>query len=148
MTTFQQMLDEAGVTFFRAAEFYSRKAKGAPRDVFPPPELWPNIIGAAKLANEIRRRYGKPLRASAYRDPHYNRLVGGGSASEHLEFRAIDLFPVGSYSQGDLARLKQIAREVVNGFDGRTGLGIYPGFVHVDTGALPPKGARRRWYGT
>lgn len=149
MHPFQRMLDAAGVTDFKAVEFWSRASRGAPRAIEPDPCRFERMIPTAILIQKIRTRYGKPLRLSAYRHDVYNRIVGGGKDSEHLQFRAGDLFPVDDFTAEDLARLKRVSKEVCEEAhrDGmRTGLGIYPGFVHVDTGS--PKGFRRRWYGT
>lgn len=62
---------------------------------------------------------------SAYRDPLHNKRVGGAKNSYHLKGVAFDISRKGY----DLDEMLHAAKEV-----GFTGIGIYNGFIHVDTG--------------
>ena len=139
----QDLLDENGITYFGAREFWSRSIDSREKSVEPPEELWTNIIPTALLMDEIRELLGSPVRISAYRSPEYNKHVGSKPTSEHPLFRAADL-----WWDGPIERLWEVAREVVERADMeglRTGLGLYDTFVHVDTGSEKGLHDRRRW---
>lgn len=82
------------------------------------------LDGMQKLRDRVKRAV--PV-SSYYRDPAYNKLVGGEEHSYHLLGRALDttLFsaPLGRYS------LIHLATQC-----GFTGFGVYPTFTHIDTG--------------
>jgi len=72
----------------------------------------------------LRDKVGRPvIILSGYRNPSYNRKVGGSPGSRHLLGKAADIVVPG-YSVEELAR---ISREI-----GFTGIGLYNSFVHVD----------------
>ena len=78
-------------------------------------------------------------------------LLLEGSPGAGRELSIIELAHTSLCRVPVMERLKRIAHEVVEEAHRRgkrTGLGLYPWGVHIDTGALPPKGKRRRWYGT
>ena len=128
---FQSFLDRNQIEFFTAREVLFLGASNAwlKLNTVPDPSLWPNILPALAAADELRRRLGKPIQIlSAYRNPAYNRAIGGARNSQHTQFRALDL--TAKVPIPELARLaKQIRQEKI--FTG--GLGIYPGFIHLDS---------------
>ena len=141
MTLLQTFLGQHGIQHFAARELLSKTMRGGRRHEFPPVERWDRILGALKIADAIREELGVPVRVlSAYRTPFYNKLVGGSTTSEHVEFRALDLACV------DHDGLVRVATRLMDEADAAglaTGLGLYPTFVHIDTGAT--KAHRRRW---
>jgi uncharacterized protein YcbK (DUF882 family) len=130
-TEFQSFLDRNGIEFFSAKEVLYLGASNAwlKLNSTPEPSLWPNILPALSAADELRRRLGKPIQIlSAFRNPAYNRAIGGARNSQHTQFRALDL--TAKVPIPELAALaKQIRTEKI--FTG--GLGIYPGFIHLDS---------------
>lgn len=142
--TLDQLIISHGIKHFRAPELLSREERGGPKIIEPPQESWPRILSTLELADEIREILGAPLRVeSGYRTSQYNQIVGGATASEHVEFRALDLA-----WDGPIEELWRVAEEVMNRASSRgirTGLGKYNTFVHIDTGST--KSAHRRWNG-
>ncbi len=87
-----------------------------------------------RLADEIRRRAGVPLRVnSGVRCKQHNADAGGVWNSLHLTGQAIDLAPIcGNIST---TRLQEIAEQVqAEKMPGRGGLGRYDWGVHIDNG--------------
>lgn len=81
----------------------------------------------------LRRLAGAPLHVtSAYRCPVHNQAVGGVPNSQHTQGTAVDLTSK-RYTPAQLAALA----EQVPAFK-RGGIGIYPGFTHVDTRTTGP----------
>ena len=108
----------------------------------PPDSLWPNIVATALYADLIRHEYGHPLRViSAYRSPQYNASLPNASpVSQHLQFRALDLMPIG---RADIRRLHEIAVDIRTRGPLRWsgGIGVYEsGFIHIDN-----RGENRDW---
>lgn len=126
---------------FKLSEFRCKNG----RDV--PPELLGNVQRLANNLQVLREYLGKPIIiASGYRDPEYNRRVGGAKNSTHMEGEAGDLIVIGmSPAQVHAAILKLIAEgKMHNG-----GLGLYEGegddgFVHYDVRDKPARWYRRR----
>lgn len=87
-----------------------------------------------RLADEIRRRAGVPLKVnSGVRCTRHNADVGGVWNSLHLTGQAIDLAPIGGNIS--VARLQEIAEQVqAEKMPGRGGLGRYDWGVHIDNG--------------
>jgi hypothetical protein len=125
---FQRLLDDAGVKYFTADEVFYRGARDArlQLNTDPPRGLWPSLLAVVKVADEARRRLGKPLRiSSAYRSPAYNKAIGGASASIHMRGGALDL-------SGSPVTLHRILTEMRSEGLFRGGIGKYKTFVHVD----------------
>lgn len=87
-----------------------------------------------RLADEIRRRAGVPLKVnSGVRCKQHNADVSGVWNSLHLTGQAIDLAPIGGNIS--VARLQDIAEQVqTEKMPNRGGLGRYDWGVHVDNG--------------
>lgn len=87
-----------------------------------------------RLADEIRRRVGVPLKVnSGVRCARHNADVGGVWNSLHLTGQAIDLAPIGGNIS--VARLQEIAEQVqAEKMPGRGGLGRYDWGIHIDNG--------------
>lgn len=117
------------IRYFRRAEFRCQ-CGGKFCNGFPT-EMTEETV---RLADEIRRRAGVPLRVnSGVRCKQHNADVGGVWNSLHLTGQAIDLAPIsGNIS---VARLQEIAEQVqAEKIPGRGGLGRYDWGVHVDNG--------------
>jgi len=128
---------------FEAREFtgYFAAVRKGVRNHTPPRSLWPNIVPALRVADDLRDSFGEPcIILSSYRAPDYNRAVGGAPASLHMQFKALDLcLPLVGARQA-YRRLVEWRR--AGRFTG--GLGLYPssGFVHLDT-----RGTNATWSG-
>lgn len=136
---FQKLLTSWGVTNFTAAEFFYRGASDAKLQLNtdPPAALWPNMEQTAKVLQEARNRLGKPIRiTSAFRNPVYNRKIGGVANSTHVQFNATDL--VTAQPASLYLILLDLRRE---GFF-KGGLGLYRSFVHIDS-----RGVNATWRG-
>lgn len=99
----------------------------------PPQELWPRIAPVVRTLDVLRARIGKPVHlTSVYRNAAYNAAVGGKGRSQHMAFRAADLFVAGQGAgrPADWAdALRSLRDEGL--FSG--GVGLYDSFVHFDT---------------
>ena len=95
----------------------------------------------------IRAAGGRPIViGSAYRTPAYNRRVGGARKSQHMEGRALDLYPPRGWT---VTRLLEVVRAVAADPASRIfGIGEYPTFVHFDIRQAPSHGQLIRWHGT
>jgi len=92
-------------------------------------KLHPLLVQRLQL---LRERVGKPLVVnSGYRCPRHNAALGGAPQSYHLRGMAADIRVAGV----SIAQLATWAEDL-----GFGGIGIYPGFIHVDI--RPGKG---RW---
>jgi uncharacterized protein YcbK (DUF882 family) len=75
----------------------------------------------------IRNAYGKRITiSSSYRDEDYNKSKSKATASRHMMGDALDL-DVDNHLAKELG---EIALEV----NAKGGVGLYPGFVHIDVG--------------
>lgn len=114
-------VDWDDIEFFTKAEFKCKCGKycdGYPAEV---------DMGMVKIADEIRRRIGKPLGVnSGLRCKQHNANVGGASNSNHMRGTACDLGKPSGVTPDEMAA---IAEEVM----GNTGgIGIYKWGIHVD----------------
>lgn len=76
---------------------------------------------------QFRTLIGRPVVInSAYRDPEYNKKVGGAPSSQHLLGRAFDIRITDKVTRADIHKFAKQA--------GFTGFGDYNTFVHIDTG--------------
>lgn len=116
------------------------------KDGTPYPEEW--TARAIHLGIEFEYiRYeagGKPLRiGSAYRTEAWNRRVGGSRRSQHVQGRALDVYPRHGMSN---IELMWIVMERARQKGGRIrGVGLYPWGVHFD---IRPGKRIARWGGT
>lgn len=85
---------------------------------------------AVSRLDRLRDAWGRPLVIhSAYRDPRYNKLVGGAPGSYHMQGRAFDI----GCTRQDMFWLASMAADLFNGII------LYPqkGFIHVDNREKP-----------
>ena len=95
-----------------------------------PAELLPNVKKLAEQLQILRDYLGEGIHInSGYRTPAYNKKVGGKTASQHLQAKAADI-TVKSKSPKQLAAI--IEKLISSGDLKCGGMGIYPGFVHID----------------
>ena len=117
---------------------HGRTVRGVSNSL-PPRKLWSDISPTLQVADKIAARLDSELVEinSAYRNPRYNRRVGGSSGSQHMLNTALDLkFACGPSKASKVAR--QLRDEGY--FSG--GIGIYRTFVHIDT-----RGTDETWCG-
>lgn len=110
---------------FHLSEFHCRDGTKVPA------ELLPNVRELAANLQVIRDTIGEPLHVnSGYRTITYNRSIGGAPKSQHLKAKAGDI-TAKSYTPKQLAAVVErlIKARKIN----IKGIGLYPGFVHVDT---------------
>ena len=89
-----------------------------------------------EILQKIRTYFGKAVTInSAYRTPAHNKKVGGAAQSQHLYGTAADIDVKGIAP-------KKVAAYVETLIPNTGGIGIYAGFVHVDTRAT-----KSRWNG-
>ena len=112
------------------------------RNHYPPPTgMVRRIANTVTMADEIRERWGAPVKClSGYRTPVYNDLLGqsarehrGAEDSQHLYFRAMDLRPI----DGEIAGFRELTYEVVREWRAEgyfCGVGFYSSFCHIDIG--------------
>lgn len=103
------------------------------KNTHPPREKWNNIVETLRVLDLLRDRLDAPIRiTSAYRNKPYNTCIGGAGESMHVEFKALDFIGEGGSRPVDWARTLRSMRDDEGIFSG--GVGLYPGFVHVDCG--------------
>lgn len=113
----------------------------------PYPVDW-RTTRAVTLAREferIRAEVGAIRVGSAYRTPAHNRAIGGALYSQHVEGRALDLYPPTGWT---VERFYATIRAVALDPDSAIyGLGRYPTFVHIDVRPEPHHGRLAVWRG-
>jgi uncharacterized protein YcbK (DUF882 family) len=136
--TLQDYLESEGIANFTAKEVLTMKRARITVPT-PPKRLWPNIIGALHIAEELRTVVGPLSVGNGYRPEPYNSQVGGAKRSTHLTFRAVDLDLV-DRSRANQERFYEAAATIFLGIgrEVKMGLGLYRPWkgtrVHVDTG--------------
>ena len=129
-----------------------------------PVDLYPNIIPTATILDALRTEIGEPIYInSTYRDPLYNKAVGGAKNSLHLKFNAIDFSIKRDSSTFKMASISSIYA-ILKDFDKKgfiypdfglktsiMGLGLYlrgmSSFIHLDTRSTLGRKAPARWIG-
>ena len=116
---------------FSAGELLAKTDKG--RNTIPPIALWCNILPTIQVLDAVRRDLGYPLHInSCFRNPQYNKDIGGATKSMHMKFNAIDFSAKrGSPEEWFAAVINQRSNGMEVG-----GVGLYDSFVHVDTRTL------------
>lgn len=135
----------SGINHFPAREVcpVGREAKGGVKLQLVPHVIWQNIVGTLLILEEERAHFGnRPITVhSGYRDPLYNKAVGGEENSLHMSFNAIDHSIEGV---DPLDQVKWLDNHPKARF---FGIGYYKksGFVHLDTRGLLHRPAPARW---
>lgn len=140
-TEFSRFVESWGLQHFEPHEFlvHVGDVRKGHQCKFPPKGLWKNLKSVALIVDELRKRLGKPITiTSAYRSEGYNKAIGGVSSSQHKQFKALDIKAKGLSPRRIHAELLKMRNE--GKFKG--GLGLYGGFVHVDT-----RGRNSSWRG-
>jgi uncharacterized protein YcbK (DUF882 family) len=81
---------------------------------------------------------------SGYRSPDHNAIVGGAQRSQHMQGRAADITVEGvapSDVHSTVLRLFRASSLEIGG------LGLYPGWVHIDIRPRPTDGHLAQWTG-
>jgi uncharacterized protein YcbK (DUF882 family) len=103
-----------------------------------PDELIANVRKLAEQLQILRDHLGEPIHInSAYRHPAYNARIGGKPGSQHLTASAADITTKSKSPKQLKAIIERLIREKKLRFGG---IGLYPGFLHVD---IRPE--RARW---
>jgi hypothetical protein len=145
---FAEFIASLGLRHFKPYEFLVKGPQhanpGSPAfglNTDPPQELWRNIAPTARVLDALRREMNLPIKlTSVYRSPAYNHAIGGAADSQHTHFTAAD-FVVAGATVGPSTwarRLREMRQAGL--FSG--GIGVYAGFVHVDT-----RGTDADWLG-
>lgn len=102
-------------------------------DGTPYPVEWRDTraVVLADAFERIRTAVGMPIRiGSAYRTPDHNKHIGGAKDSQHMQGRALDLYPPSGLSIDSFyATIRGVALDPASPIHG---LGRYPTFVHID----------------
>lgn len=101
------------------------------RSGIPPATMWRSMKPTLLIADQIAARLDENVAeiVSAYRSPAYNALCPGASPrSQHMNNVALDLVFNSSPS-----KVTSVARALRSDGKFSGGVGLYPGFTHVDT---------------
>ncbi len=147
MSEFRKFIESLGLRYFKPYEFLVKGSKhnnpNSPAyglNTDPPKSKWGNIADAARVIDELRSRLEVPITlTSVYRSPDYNSAIGGAGSSRHVEFDAIDFVVANHMPPSTWA---DILRDMRTAGVFKGGIGVYPGFVHVDT-----RGSNADWSG-
>lgn len=143
----QFLLDAHGPFHFRAHEIANvgRTSNGAVLTA-PPPDVALNAVQLiADVLEWVRGFEGEAIVDvnSWYRDPEYNRAIGGARRSVHMTGAAADINKRG-WTPERLASAIHVAHPRSH----TLGLGLYRNFVHVDIRGSLGRPAPARWSGT
>jgi uncharacterized protein YcbK (DUF882 family) len=96
-----------------------------------PDELKSNVQALAEQLQILRDYLNEPIHInSGYRTPAYNKKIGGKPNSYHMKAMAADI-TVKSKTPKQLASVVEML--IANGTLKIGGIGVYNGFIHVDT---------------
>jgi uncharacterized protein YcbK (DUF882 family) len=96
-----------------------------------PDELKSNVQALADQLQILRDYLNEPIHInSGYRTPAYNKKIGGKPNSYHMKAMAADI-TVKSKTPKQLASV--VEKLISNGTLKIGGMGVYNGFIHVDT---------------
>jgi len=97
-----------------------------------------NIQELAKNLQVLRDEVKKPIKiTSGYRDPSFNKKIGGATQSRHITGEAADL-KIEGYTPRQVATI--IEKLIAAGKMKQGGLGIYSTWIHYDV-----RGTAARW---
>ena len=97
-----------------------------------------NIQELAKNLQVLRDEVKKPIKiTSGYRDPSFNKKIGGATQSRHITGEAADL-KIEGYTPKQVAAI--IEKLIASGKMKQGGLGIYSTWIHYDV-----RGTKARW---
>jgi uncharacterized protein YcbK (DUF882 family) len=97
-----------------------------------------NIQELAKNLQVLRDEVKKPIKiTSGFRDPSFNKKIGGASQSRHITGQAADL-KIEGYTPKQVAAI--IEKLIAAGKMKQGGLGIYSTWIHYDV-----RGTAARW---
>ena len=103
-----------------------------------PDNLLCNVQLLAEKLQVIRDEIGESIHInSGYRDPDYNKKIGGAPKSQHMQAKAADIV-CKSYTPRKLYNL--IEKLIEEGKVKQGGLGVYNSWVHYDV-----RGTKARW---
>lgn len=95
-----------------------------------PEHFMNNVRELAENLQVLRDEIGEPIHInSCYRPPDYNKKVGGAKNSQHLTASAADITCKSKTPKQLAAIVERLIKEGKIWFGG---LGVYPGFIHVD----------------
>jgi uncharacterized protein YcbK (DUF882 family) len=93
--------------------------------------IFQNIFELAKNLQVLRDEVKKPIKiTSGYRDPSFNKKIGGATQSRHITGEAADL-KIEGYTPKQVAAI--IEKLIASGKMKQGGLGIYSTWIHYDT---------------
>ena len=99
----------------------------------PYPQAWreSRAVPLAKEFEAIRTIIGAPIQiGSGYRTAEHNRAIGGSRHSQHVEGRALDLYPPTGWVMRQFADVIHVL--AIAPASAIHGLGRYPAFIHID----------------
>ena len=97
-----------------------------------------NIQELAKNLQVLRDEVKKPIKiTSGFRDPSFNKKIGGATQSRHITGQAADL-KIEGYTPKQVAAI--IEKLIASGKMKQGGLGIYSTWIHYDI-----RGTKARW---
>lgn len=137
-------LHASGVVHFAPREIapVGRLAHGetGPALQEPPVEVMARALETARVLEWLRSRLGRPIRVTSwYRDPAYNRAVGGARESLHVTGSAADIQVSGVPPRDVRFALEE------HPLAPQMGIGVYPSFTHVDLRGTLGRPAPARW---
>lgn len=126
---------------FTLSEFAQPKRHGLPYVPYPQAWVQSRLRPLCEALELLRSNLGGKsiVILSGYRTAPYNAKIGGARRSQHMAGTAADIVVTGCSPQ----QVYDMARELVE-YTEIGGLGLYPGFVHVDV----RRGPLVRWTGS